>query len=129
MLFSLISLLLTAFIIAVLVMAHKKSNQDYAFVKSACLVYRILGYSFFFQVVFMISLVIWLLVETERAVKREMRLYRKVMHTLKDEKRTYACITAVFALSYFGRSYINGYEYCRAENLHKYRFYMIQVVV
>ena len=36
----------------------------------------------------------------------------KVLHTLQKERRTHAIISIFFALSYFGRFYVNEYHYC-----------------
>ena len=62
----------------------------------------------------MLILVFWLFLETQRAVKRERKLYGKVQHTLRAERCTYAIVSFFFALSYIGRYTINicdGDEY------------------
>ena len=58
----------------------------------------------------MISLVIWLFIEVQKAVNREMRLHGKVQHSLRRERCTYAIITTFFALSYIARFYFNDFE-------------------
>ena len=58
----------------------------------------------------MISLVIWLFVETWRVVERERRLTGAVRHTMWKERRRYAIISTVFGLSYIGRFFINEYD-------------------
>ena len=62
----------------------------------------------------MTLLVIWLFVETQRAVNRERkaRLDGQVTHTLRRERCTYAIISIFFGLSYIGRYMVNDYEYC-----------------
>ena len=62
----------------------------------------------------MFSLVIWLFVETKRAVNRERKTRRdgRVTHTLTRERCTYAIISIFFGLSYIGRFVINEYEKC-----------------
>ena len=60
----------------------------------------------------MVLLVIWLFVETRRAVRREMRQNGTVEHNLKSERCTYAIISFFFALSYIGRFVINEFDYC-----------------
>ena len=62
----------------------------------------------------MILLVIWLFVETKRAVIRERRARQdgKVTHNLRRERCTYAIISVVFGLSYIGRFFFNEYDSC-----------------
>ena len=60
----------------------------------------------------MTLLVIWLFVEIQRAVRKEMRQYGTVKHDLKSERCTYAFISFFFALSYIGRFIINEFDYC-----------------
>ena len=62
----------------------------------------------------MILLVVWLFVETQRAVSRERRVRPdgKVTHSLRRERQTYALITILFALSYIGRFVLNEYDSC-----------------
>ena len=55
----------------------------------------------------MLLLVVWLFVETQRAVKREMRQFGKVQYNLRKERCIYAVISFFFALSYIGRFYVN----------------------
>ena len=59
------------------------------------------------QVITMLLLVVWLFVETQRAVNRERRARGKVMHTMRRERCTYAIISIFFALSYIGRFILN----------------------
>ena len=59
----------------------------------------------------MVLLVIWLFIETRRAVNRE-KLARQdgyVTHTLRKERCTYAIITTFFGLSYLGRYVMNEF--------------------
>ena len=75
-----------------------------------------LGYLFLSQVILMLLLVTWLFIETQRAVRREIKLFGKVRHTLRRERCTYAVITTFFALSYVGRFLLNVFEdSCRRE--------------
>ena len=64
----------------------------------------------------MTLLVIWLFVEAQRAVKREMRQTGQISHTLRRERCAYVIITFFFGLSYFGRFFINEYVYCAGNN-------------
>ena len=59
----------------------------------------------------MVSLVIWLFIETRRAVAREIlaRQDGHVTHTLRKERCIYAIITTFFGLSYLGRYVMNEY--------------------
>ena len=57
----------------------------------------------------MVSLVIWLFIETQRAVERERRAKGIVTHTLWQERRTYTTISIFFALSYICRYVFNLY--------------------
>ena len=61
----------------------------------------------------MLLLVMWLFVETQRAVERERRarLDGRVTPTLRRERCTYAIVSFIFALSYIGRYYMNEYAY------------------
>ena len=61
----------------------------------------------------MILLVIWLFVETQRAVDREMKHRGIVQHTLRRERCTYTIITLLFGLSYVIRFYLDKYNSCR----------------
>ena len=62
------------------------------------------------QVILMISLVVWLFVETQRAVNREREARQGVVtHTLWRERFTYALISAIFGLSYIGRIVVNDH--------------------
>ena len=62
----------------------------------------------------MILLVIWLFVETQRAINRErrMRLDGKVAHSLTRERCTYAIVSTLFGLSYVGRFIDNDFMQC-----------------
>ena len=71
-----------------------------------------MGWCFLGQVILMILLVIWLFVETKRADDREMKQNGVGKKDLQKERRTYAMITTFFGLSYFGRFFINTYDYC-----------------
>ena len=60
----------------------------------------------------MCLLVIWLFVETKRAVNREKRARGGlVTHKLMQERINYAIISTFFALSYIGRFFLNYYTY------------------
>ena len=76
----------------------------------------------------MILLVIWLFVETQRAVNREKRSSGKVQHTLWRERCTYAIISFIFALSYLGRYGIDVRMACM-ESHHRTIFFTEIVVV
>ena len=67
----------------------------------------------------MTLLVIWLFVETQKAVNRERqaRLDGKVTHTLRRERCTYAIISIFFALSYIGRFILNVYDSCAGQGI------------
>ena len=58
----------------------------------------------------MTLLVVWLFVETKRAVNRERKSRQdgKVTHTLMRERCTYATISTFFGLSYIGRDVSNA---------------------
>ena len=60
----------------------------------------------------MTLLVIWLFVETQRAVNRELRSRGRVQHRLRRERCTYAIITFFFALAYSGRFIIDNRMVC-----------------
>ena len=60
----------------------------------------------------MTFLVIWLFVETKRAVDREMKQNGSVKHNLKKERCTYAVISIFFGLSYITRYVKNVYSIC-----------------
>ena len=59
----------------------------------------------------MLSLVIWLFVETQRAVNRERKARKdgKVTHSLRRERCIYAIVSMFFSLSYLGRFLLNYY--------------------
>ena len=59
------------------------------------------------QVVVMLALVVWLFVETQGAVNRDIKRDGKARHKLVVERRNYAIVTTFFALSYLGRCFIN----------------------
>ena len=73
-----------------------------------------MGYLCLSQVITMVLLVVWLFVETKRAVDRERRSRQdgKVTHTLVRERCTYAIISTLFGLSYIGRFVLNTYIDC-----------------
>ena len=79
---------------------------------SYCFVADIIGYSYLCQVIVMTFLVIWLFVETKRAVDREMKQNGSVKHNLKKERCTYAVISIFFGLSYITRYVKNVYSIC-----------------
>ena len=60
----------------------------------------------------MIFLVIWLFVETKRAVNREMQQNGIVRHSLRRERCTYAIISTFFVLYYSGRFFVNDLDTC-----------------
>ena len=91
--------------------------------------YQKLGYIFLGQVILMTLLVAWLLLETNRAVRREKRLYGKVMHTLRTEQCTYGIISVFFGVSYFGRFYLNEYEACSQSFKSTFVLYMVLTTV
>ena len=68
-----ITVAFTTFSIIVIESAKKEKNHGEAFFGDICVGYDIIAFMFLSQVVVMISLVIWLFVETQRAVNREMR--------------------------------------------------------
>ena len=59
----------------------------------------------------MVILVIWLFIETQRAVDRERRTNGKASHNnLRKERCIYALITIFFGLSYVGRFVLNEFN-------------------
>ena len=65
--------LFAAFSLATIGTAHKRGNgSGWAFIGNPCLVWEVIGYFVLGQVIIMILLVVWLFVETQRAVNREM---------------------------------------------------------
>ena len=113
-LFAVITLAFAAFTTSILVSAHMEGNQGYAFpkTKTGCKIEFALGDLFLCQVIVMILLVIWLFVETQRAVNRERRSRGRVQWSLRRERCTYAIITFFFALFYCGRFIINNRMVC-----------------
>ena len=106
------ALLILAFAVlstVIIVSAHKDENRGWAFMYDECFVVLIIGYLFLSQVIIMILLVVWLFVETKRAVDRERNARQdgKVTHTLMRERCTYATISTFFGLSYIGRFVLN----------------------
>ena len=63
-LFTATALVFCAFSIAVAVSSHQPDNYRYAFFPNGCVLIDIIGFCFLCQVIVMISLVIWLFVET-----------------------------------------------------------------
>ena len=59
------------------------------------------------QVAVMLALVVWLFVETQGAVNRDIKRDGKARHKLVVERRNYAIVTTFFALSYLGRCFSN----------------------
>ena len=102
-LFAITFFLYTCYVTAVLVTSRLDGNNGIAFERNLALVVDILSYTYLLQAIVMISLVIWLLYETKLAVKREMLITGRVQHPLRKERRIYALITTVFAISYIGR--------------------------
>ena len=64
------TIIFVAFALSVIVSAHLDGNNESAFEGSLVLVWDIFGYLFLLQVIVMTLLVIWLFVETQRAVNR-----------------------------------------------------------
>lgn len=102
-LFAITFLLYTCYVIAVLVTSRLDGNNGIAFGRNLPLVVDLLSYTYLSQAIVMISLVIWLLYETKLAVRREMQTLGRVQHPLRRERRIYALITSIFAISYIGR--------------------------
>ena len=109
LLFFIVTVLFIAFTICMLVLGLK--GADYF--SQLCLIQVILGYFFLVLVLSMIFLVIWLFVETKRAVNREMQQNGIVRHTLRRERCTYAIISTFFILYYSGRFFVNDLDTCR----------------
>ena len=63
----------------------------------------------------MIILVIWLLFETHRG---------KAKHSMREEKLTYAIVSALFGLSYLGRVSLNHYDSSRLDHKYPFAYYM-----
>ena len=72
-LFIIVSLTFTALTVAVFVSAYRTGNSTYAFGDKFCDFYDVIGFIFLSQVLLMVFLVIWLFVETQKAVNREMK--------------------------------------------------------
>ena len=64
------AIIFVAFSLSVIVSAHLDGSNGLAFDSSLYFVWDILGYLFLLQVIVMTLLVIWLFVETQRAVNR-----------------------------------------------------------
>ena len=79
----------------------------------------------------MLLLVVWLYVETQRAVNREMRQAGKVQYNLRKERCTYAIISFFFAISYIGRFVYNVFVDCggAGQKLPLYAIEMLFVLV
>ena len=76
----------------------------------------------------MTILVLWLFVETKRAVDRERQARQdgRVTNTLRKERCTYAIVSIIFGLSYIGRVGLNEYESCESY-IPEYGYQMVQV--
>ena len=64
------AIIFVAFSLSVIVSAHLDGNKELTFDGRLVLVWDIFGYLFLLQVIVMTLLVIWLFVETQRAVNR-----------------------------------------------------------
>ena len=107
-LFAVMTLAFVAFSIAFVVSAQH-NDVGYGF-NHADKVFYCIGWLFLTQVIVMISLVIWLFVETQRYIIRERQARqdgRVVTHSLRRELCSYAIITVFFALSYIDRFFYN----------------------
>ena len=71
-LFAVTTFLFAAFSVYVVVTAHLAGNEGFAFFIVECTITYTIGYLFLLQVIVMFGLVIWLFVETQRAVDREL---------------------------------------------------------
>ena len=129
LLVAVITVAFAAFSIIVIVSAHKDKNHGEAFFGDICVGYNVIAFAFLSQVVVMICLVIWLFVETQRAVNREMREFGKVQRTLRRERCIYAIITFFFALSYMARFILNEYQFCGQQAGVKFASYMTEEIV
>ena len=108
--FAIITLAFLVFSLIVIV-STRKYGFGWAFSEDSCAVYDIIGYLFLAQVIVMILLVVWLFIETQRAVNRERRAsdVGGVTPSLRRERCTYAIISIFFGLSYIGRYILNSY--------------------
>ena len=68
---AILTLVLLAWGTVVIISARKPGNYGYAFYDNWCSVYYSLGWCFLCQAIVMLLLVIWLFVETQRAINRE----------------------------------------------------------
>ena len=70
----------------------------------------------------MVSLVVWLFVETRRAVNRERRAREdgQATSTLRRERCTYAIVSTIFGFSYLVRYFIDEYEQCEQDRIGSY---------
>ena len=77
----------------------------------------------------MLSLVIWLFIEVQRAVKRELLQLGYVRHRMRKERCTYAIVSFVFALSYVVRFYFDVFTACRDSSIFQKYVTSISVVL
>ena len=130
-LFAAITVTFFAFSFTVIASARKEGSDGFAFDDIGCLVVDIIAWCFLCQVIVMVLLVVWLFVETQRAVNREMQLNGRVMHTLRRERCTYALISTFFGLSYVGRFALNEYNTytCGGYSWIYYSVFMAEILV